>query len=256
MEQEYKYDVIRMYFGEDYWATDQIVIHQPTIQQIMDYGESEFWAMVSMLCANPTSMRLELWRKGIDWNMITDFELFIMLASGLPQEATAILFGDLDLTKFKEIKKTEDDKEISILIYMLDPTIQIDESAYNRIVGYLRTMFDINPKVEKAKGRATKEALIWEDELNLKNSLKKQQENKWKKSTLFPLISAAVNHPGFKYKKNELRDVGIVEFMDSVKRLQIYESVTSLMTGMYMGMVDLKGMDLKKELNWTRDMYE
>lgn len=256
MDQEYKYDIIRMYFGEDYWATDKIVIHQPTIQQIMDYGESEFWSMVSMLCANPTSMRLELWNKGIDWNNITDFELFIMLVGGLPQEITEILFGDLDLTKFKEIKKTEDDKEISILIYMPDPTIQIDEPAYTRIVGYLRTMFDINPKVEKAKGKATKEALIWEDELNLKNSLKKQQENKWKKSTLFPLISAAVNHPGFKYKKNELRDVGIVEFMDSVKRLQIYENVTSLMAGMYMGMVDLKGMDLKKELNWTRDMYE
>lgn len=256
MDNDFKYDVLKMYFGEDYWVTDKIVIHQPTIQQIIDYGETEFWTVVSMLCANPTSMRLELWRNGIDWNKLSDFDLFIMLSNGLSQRSTGILFGDLDFTKFKEIKNQKDDEEISVLIYMPDPTIQIDESLYNRMVGYLRNMFDIHPKVEKAKGKATKEAIIFEEELNLKIAAKKQKENKWKKSTLFPLISAAVNHPGFKYKKNELREIGIVEFMDSVKRLQIYESVTSLMTGMYMGMVDLKGMDLNKELNWTRDIYE
>lgn len=250
--QDFKYDILKMYFGEDYWATDKIVIHQPSIQNIIDYGEVEFWVLVSMLCANPTSMRLELWRKGIDWNTLSDFDLFVMIVGGLTKDSTELLFGDLDFTKFREIQNSE---EKTVLVYMPDPTIQIDEEVYGRIVDYLRTMFDVHPKVEKAKGKATKEALIWEDEMNIKNALKKQEKNKWHNSTLFPLISAAVNHPGFKYKKNELREIGIVEFMDSVKRLQIYESVTSLMTGMYMGMVDLKGMDLKKELNWTRDIY-
>ena len=180
-----------------------------------------------------------------------------MLAGGLSKDSTEILFGDFDLTKLKKVKKQiSEDEEQTVLVYMPNPIIQIDESIYNCMVGYLRAMFDIHPKVEKARGKATKEAIIFEEEMNLKIAAKKQKENKWKKSTLFPLISAAVNHPGFKYKKNELREVGIVEFMDSVKRLQIYESTTALMTGMYMGMVDLKGMDLKKELNWTRDLHE
>ncbi len=43
--------------------------------------------------------------------------------------------------------------------------------------------------------------------------------------------------------------------MDCIKRLHIYESATSLMTGMYMGMIDTKSIDLDKELNWARDMY-
>lgn len=253
MSSDFKYDILKMYFGEDYWATDKIVIHQPTIQNIIDYGETEFWTVVSMLCSNPTSMRLELWDKGIDWNNLEDFDLFVMIAAGLPKQNTEILFGDLDFTKFKLI---EDGEGKMVLVYMPDPTIQIDEEVYNRIVNYLRTMFDIHPKVEKAKGKATKEAIIDEERMNLRVAEKKRKDNKWNKSTLFPLISSAVNHSGFKYKKNELREVGIVEFMDSVKRLQIYESTTSLMTGMYMGMVDLKGMDLKKELNWTRDLYE
>ena len=254
MNSEYKYDILKMYFGEDYWVTDKIKIMQPTIGQILEYGESAFWSVVGLLCANTTSVRLELWKQGIDWNNISDFELFVSTINTLPQKYTAILFGDLDFMKFQDIKNQETDK--IVLVYMPDPTIQIDEEVYNRLVSYLRVMFDIHPKVEKAKGKATKEMLIWEDEMNIKNAAKKQKENKWNKSTLFPLISAALNHPGFKYKKSELKEIGIVEFMDSVKRLQIYENVTALMTGMYMGMVDLKGMDLKKELNWTRDIYE
>ena len=254
MDKEYKYDILKMYFGEDYWVTDKIKIMQPTIGQIIEYGESSFWSVVGLMCANPTSVRLELWKQGIDWNKISDFELFISTISTLPQKYTEILFGDLDFMKFKEIQNQETEKVV--LVYMPDPTIQIDEEIYSRLVGYLRVMFDIHPKVEKAKGKATKEAMIWEDENNLKIAARKQKENKWNKSTLFPLISAALNHPGFKYKKSELKEIGIVEFMDSVKRLQIYENVTALMTGMYMGMVDLKGMDLKKELNWTRDIYE
>ena len=75
-------------------------------------------------------------------------------------------------------------------------------------------------------------------------------------SILLPLISSMVNHPGFKYKKKELIDVGIVEFMDSVQRLQLYENVTALMSGVYSGMLDTSKMNLSKELNWLRDLSE
>lgn len=252
MENEYKVDILKMYFGEIYWVTDKISISQPTIGDIIEFGETRFWNVASMLCANPTSLRLMLWENGIDWNNISDFELFTMLVRNFDINDTRLLFGDLDFTKFKTIQNSEGKK---VLIYMPDPTIQIDEDIYNRLVGYLRVMLDIHPKVEKAKGKYTKEAIIFEEEMNLKNELKKQKKEKWQKSALFPLISAALNHPGFKYKKSELKEVGIVEFMDSVKRLQLYESVTSLMTGMYMGMIDLKKVNLKEELNWTRDLY-
>lgn len=252
MDQDYKYDVLKMYFKEDYWVTDKICIMQPTIGDIIEYGETKFWSVVSTLCANPTSLRLVLWNNGIDWTKISEFELFSIIIHTLDKDSTKIIFGDLDFTKFKSIKDKEDKL---VLIYMPDPIIQIDEDIYKRLVGYLRVMFNIHPKVEIAKGMATKEAIIFEEEMNLKNELKKQKNEYWKKSTLFPLISAALNHPGFKYKRSELKEVGIVEFMDSVKRLQVYESVTSLMTGMYMGMIDTKKMNLKEELNWTKDLY-
>lgn len=65
-----------------------------------------------------------------------------------------------------------------------------------------------------------------------------------------------VNHPGFKYKLQELKEVGIVQFMDSVKRLQLYENTTALMSGVYSGMLDSSKMNLSKELNWLKDLNE
>ena len=258
MDSDLKYDMLRMYYGEDYVVTDDIIIHQPTIQQIIDYGEPEFWNIAYILTANPTSMRLALWEQGIDWNNVNDFELFINLVSGLPQESTSIFFGELDFTKFKIIEKeeVEENKSPYVMIYMPNPVIQIDEDLYFRIVDYLRVMLDIHPKKQKAKNKATKELIVDEERTKQKLAMKNSAKEKTKKSVLFPLISAALNHPGFKYKKNELKEVCIVEFMDSIKRLHVYEEVTSLMTGMYMGMVDLKGRDLNKDLNWTRDLYE
>ena len=44
--------------------------------------------------------------------------------------------------------------------------------------------------------------------------------------------------------------------MDSIRRLQVYESTTSLMKGMYSGFVDTSKLKLDKELNWARNIYE
>lgn len=249
----YKYDILKMYFGYDYFVTDEIYIRQPTIGEIIDYGESAFFSMVSYLCSNPTSMRLALWREGINWNDVDEYDLFVTIFRSFDKDETKILFGDLDFKEFIPVQ----DNENTVLVYLPDTNIYIDRDIGLRIVEYLRVLFDIHPKVEKAKGKATAEAIIYEEEMNLKIQLKKEEENpsSWEKSILFPLISAALNHPGFKYKKSELKDIGIFEFMDSIKRLQIYEGVTSLMIGMYMGMLDTKKLDMKKELNWTRDLY-
>jgi hypothetical protein len=76
--------------------------------------------------------------------------------------------------------------------------------------------------------------------------LKNKEKSKKKDgNSIQPLISACVNHPGFKYKLREMKELGIYEFFDSVKRLQIYENSTAIMKGMYSGFVD--GSHIKPE---------
>lgn len=247
-----KYDPLKMFFNEDFVLMDGFVVHQPTIQEIIDYGESDFYNVINMLCANPTSLRLELWNNGLDWNDLEDFDIFKLFATLIPQEYTEILFKDIDLRQFREVIIGEE----SVLVYLPNPNIKIDEIIHKKLVDYLRALFNIHPKIEKARNKATKEDMIWEDRMNLKIASRENENKIWKQSILFPMISAALAHPGFKYKKNELREIGIFEFMDSIQRLQLYDETNSFRTGMYMGMMDLNKIDLKKELNWMRDIYE
>lgn len=247
-----KVDVLKVYFGDDL-NVGNIKVHQPTIGEILEYGELKFWLLAQRLCANTTSMKVSLWDAGYDWNELDDFELFIMLSTSIPVEDTKIIFYDLD---FKEFKVVKDENDELWMIYMPEPSIKINKEIYLQLVGYLRTMFNIFPKTEKAKGKTTKELMIEEEKTAIKIESLKRKDDKWSPSVLFNLLSSAVNHPGFKYKKSEIKSIGIFEFMDSIKRLQVYESTTSFMTGMYMGMIDTKSIDLNKELNWVRDLYD
>ena len=258
-----KISLLQLYFGDPYQVSDKIQVLQPTIGGILEYdkkfGESEFWSMLNVFIGNTTSYRLLLWDMGIDWNEISDFQLFSLLIKTLKVENTEILFGDLDLSSFdaymKQIPSKEkfDDKEESepkqeMILWNPELDIEINEDIYNNIVLYIRTMFNIFPKVEKAKGKTTKKWIIEEDRMNLANAKKEDTT-----STFLPLIESCCCHPGFKYKKNELREVGIYEFMRDVQRLQVYESTTALLKGMYSGFIDTKGID-KEEFDFMREI--
>ena len=250
-ESIYDFDELKMYFGEDYWVTNKICIKVPTIGEILKFGDTKFYNMLNLFCANPTSLRLQLWKGGIDWNKISDFQLFAqVIVHYFTPKDTYLLFGDLNFSWFTYIHDNE--KDCDLLRYIPqdddgniqysginDNSIIIDELVYKKIIKYLCIMFNLHFKNEFAKNKATKEAMIWEDEMNFNVAEEKRKKENYSKSFLLPLVSAMVNHPGFKYKTNELKDIGIVQFMDSVKRLQIYENATALLSGMYSGFIDI-----------------
>lgn len=47
---------------------------------------------------NPTSCRVKLWDNGIDWNKITDYDLFLSTWKVILEYDTSIMFGDLDFS--------------------------------------------------------------------------------------------------------------------------------------------------------------
>lgn len=252
ISKESEIDALKLYFGEPFVIQNDIhndiIINQPTIGDIIKNGEKQIYSAVNTLIANPTMYRMQLWDLGVDWNKVSDFSLFCMLAPSVDSESTKLLFGDLNFQLFQLQQTQNEDEETSFYLFNEEQNVQIDETAYLQMASYLRAMFNTYPKVEKARGKSTKEWMIEEDRMSFE-----QHKNDVYKSTLLPLISTCLNHPGFKYKKNELREVGIVEFMDSVQRLQVYESSTALLKGIYSGFVDASKID-KNELNFMREI--
>jgi hypothetical protein len=141
----------------------------------------------------------------------------------LNKDETSLIFGDIDFSTLKPyVNKINDE----MVLMNDDQTLIIDEYKYMHMREYIRLMFNQYPKVEKAKGRATKEAIIDEERINLINN-KRLNKNKKDKSVYLPLISSMLNHPGFKYKKNELKDVGdmIGDISEEMKTKTDYMSV-------------------------------
>lgn len=252
ISKESEIDALKLYFGEPFVIQNDIhndiIINQPTIGDIIKNGEKQIYSAVNTLIANPTMYRMQLWDLGVDWNKVSDFSLFCMLAPSINSESTKLLFGDLNFQLFQLQQTQTEDEGVSYYLFNEEQNVEIDETAYLQMASYLRAMFNTYPKVEKARGKSTKEWMIEEDRMSFE-----QHKNDVYKSTLLPLISTCLNHPGFKYKKNELREVGIVEFMDSVQRLQVYESSTALLKGIYSGFVDASKID-KNELNFMREI--
>lgn len=181
---------------------------------------------------------------GLDWTEVDDFELFVMLVQTLTPDRTGLLFGDIDLSKLRPYKHPHIEDEI--ILVDKQAGIVVDKMIYLRIVSYLRKAFNITPKVEKAMNKMTKKILIEEDRAKLKFN-----KDKPFKSFLLPLISSVKVKQG--YTKEYVLNMGYVELMDEVARLQVIHNADHLLSGVYAGTIDMKKID-KKSLNWMCEL--
>lgn len=239
-----EYDELQMYFGKPYVidvenTVGTITVYTPTIGDIMEIGDSKFYSTLNIFTTNTTQNRLMLWNSGIDWNEITDFDLFILMYQSIDSDVSKLLFGDLDWSNFKPYSKQTDGKEPYSVLWDEENQIEINEIVYQHFCQYLRTVFNIFPEEKLTTQKMMKEWFIAKDKRQLKiDAEKKERGMKKNGSVLKALISSCVNHPGFKYNLEQLKDVNVCQFYDSVKRLQLYEQATACLKGMYSGFVD------------------
>lgn len=244
-------DELKIYRGEDFIVSKYITIHQPSLDEICEYGERDYYSMIYQLTATPQSMKWQLWDIGIDYTEITPYKLFYSLIYKLySQNKTSIIFGDLDFTKFQLVEKKQDD-EISIELCQLinGELVEIDEFTYNVIVDYLRSVHVIE-KDEKIPGNESTKMILIEDarEEYLKN------QNKEYHSHLKNMISAMINCEGFKYNHSQVWDMKINAFMDSVRRISKIKNSNLLLQSGYSGFgINLKDID-QKQLDWLGEL--
>lgn len=250
-----------MLFGEPFDVGNGMKVLIPTVGDILGLPNSDidFYQTLYVWIANPTTYRLMLWDNNIDWNKISNYDLFLLLIGSENPIVSKLIFGDVDFKGFQRYIKTHvekdengEDKEVQeVTLYNPTTETEISEKDYTLISDYLKAAFNIYPKVEKAKGRITKESIIEEERMNLAIRAKKGEDEPT--SSLLPLVSSCINHPGFKYNLQELRNVNFVQFMDSVQRLQIMENSLALLRGSMSGFVDTSKIN-KDEFNFMREI--
>ena len=253
------FDLLQMYFGKPYVidvedAIGQITIYSPSIGDMINIGETKFYQTLNIFTCNTTQYRLMLWQMNVDWNELSDFELFTFLYKSIDADVCKLIFRELDFQKFERMYKvTDDNSEGELILWNERSQVEINKNVHNHISQYLRTMFNIFPDEKITHSQFLKEQYIAKDKRAEQRAAEKAEKGESKTFSIQPIISACVNHPGFKYKLSELEDVGAMEFYDSVSRIQIYEQTTSLMKGMYSGFIDSKGIN-PETYNFMREI--
>lgn len=248
-----EFDRLKMYFGEPYVIPcrhGEITILSPTVGDIVHLGESKFYSTLNLCVANTTSYRLFLWDLQLDWNEVTDFELFTLIYKNMDSDASKLLFGNLDFSLFEPKILNVDENTKKLTLVNEEQNVEIDEDVYQQFHQYFQEMFNMHQEELLTEEKRMKDWWIAKDRREQDRKAKKKDEKCY---SIQPMISALVNHPGFKYKLQELREVTVSEFYDSVQRLQIYEQSTALLKGLYSGMISSRDID-PEQYNWMKEM--
>lgn len=240
-------DELMIYRGKDFFIKEGIILHQPTLDEICDYGERQYWSMVYTLTSVGADMKVPLSDMGMDYTEISDFQLFYsLLCQSFTIEQTSILFGSLDFQKFQIYQKKDSE---DIVMYDSENDILIDEYTYLVIADALRKMHGLKRNGELPANESTKQILIEDarEEFN-------RNKNREYHSQLKNMVSAMINSEGFKYNHAEVWNMKINAFMDSVRRISKIKNADLLLQSGYSGFgVNLKEIS-DKQLDWLGEL--
>jgi len=271
-------DELKIYKGSDIPITDKIIVIQPTIDQIIEFGEKKYFQAVHTLTGVGADFKWQLWDYfGRDYTTIDDFELFKLMIWGslsskkhIYKELTenrekyaeelkkiseedlaemlvnplSLVLKDIDLADFEEY---ESDKNQETILYDKEHDITIDRFVYTRIVDAVRKIHGFKRNGEIPANERTKMDLI-EDARD--DAMRDSQ--KPYKSVLKPLISALAVKTG-QLGSDSIWNTKINMFFDAIKRINKIQDAELLLQGAYSGFASLKGVD-KTRLDWAGDI--
>ncbi len=236
-------DKLLLISGEPIAICEGITLLQPSLGQIRDYGEEKFYGTFWTICAAPWDMPATLDDAGIDFMKMSEWELFQNLAIGIPKEYTKLIFGDLDFTKFRLMKRTQEDGTEDVVLY--DGKIIIDESIYKNFISYVKAMIGFEHSGKKAGNEATRKILIAEDRKQKRRNSKKAYE-----SVLYNGIISLVNTEEFKYNYQTIWDITLFQFTKSLVQIQGKKAACALLQGSMSGFCDTSKIP-QKDFQWT-----
>lgn len=274
----FEFDELKIYRGNDIEITPKIIVTQPTIGQIEEFGEKRYFNAVYTLTAVGADLKWQLWDYGqIDYTQIEDYDLFIKFISSavsskkhlynelmnnkdkyenelstIPQEVLdgmlinplQLILKDIDFDDFTVCKLEKNDQ---IVLYDQERDITIDRLIYSQIVDAVRKIHGLKRNNQRPANERTKMDLI-EDARDEAMAASRRPY----KSTLKPLISALTVKCGL-CGDDKVWNMKINAFFDSIKRIGKMQDAQLLLQGAYSGFASLKGVD-KERLDWAGDV--
>lgn len=230
---------INLLYQRSYRINDWLSIVIPTVGEILD-DEDSYYSMISMLTAMPIDFMLPLDDAGIDFSQINEYELFLLLFPALQNMDTHLVFGDIDLKKFTMMQNEQNGQ---IVLRDAASGYVIDRAIHDRIAAALRAIHKIERNNKRPGNDEARKFLL--ERARAKAKRRKRNEV----SQIEQMIVAMVNTEQFKYGFEEVRDLTIYQFNESMRQVIKKVEYEHRMTGIYAGTIDAKSMS-QDDLNW------
>lgn len=274
----FEVDDLKIYRGSDIPITDKIIVTQPTIDQIIEFGEKRYFSTVHTLTGVGADFKWQLWDYyNTDYTTIDDFELFKKMICGLlsskkklykelkdnpeqyeeyinkmtEEDWEELLFNPISLVlkgiDFADFEEYESDKNNETILYDKEHDITIDRFVYARIVDAVRKIHGFKRNNEIPANEITKMDLI--DDARDDAMMASQKPYK---SILKPLISALAVKTG-QLGNDNIWNTKINMFFDAIKRINKIQDAELLLQGAYSGFASLKNVP-KERLDWAGEI--
>lgn len=231
---------ISLLYKDEYPINSYIKIVIPTVGQIVD-REDEYYGAVSIITAMPIDFMAQLDDVGIDFEEIDEYDLFVLMFQGLKEADLSLIFGDLDLSKFK-IGVSEDGKRVVLIDEEND--FVIDRLIHAQIADALRKIHRLEKNRRKPGNKATKEYMVERAKVKLKRRASRKED-----SFLESLIISMVNAEPYKYDFEGTRELSIYQFNESVLQVKKKVDYNNRMYGLYSGTISTKDLS-QDDLTW------
>lgn len=231
---------LNLLYKRQYAVNDDIRVLIPYVGEILE-NEDTYYNMVSAITAMPIDFMVQLDDAGIDFTSINEYELFLLLFNGLQMQDTSLIFGDLDLTKFKYDENPENGM---LTLYDAEDDIRIDRAIHGQIAAVLRKIHHLERNHRKPANTEAKDYLLERARDKIK-----RRKNRKEESQLESLIVAMVNTEQYKYGFEGTRELSIYQFNESVRQIIKKVDYDNRMYGVYAGTINPKELS-QKDLNW------
>lgn len=227
-------------YKREYSVNERIHVIIPTVGDILE-NEDDYYGMVTAFTAMPIDLMVQLDDLGINFDEITDYDLFLLLFNGLKSSDSSLIFRDLEISEFNIV---QDPETGDMFLKNAKDGYVIDRSMYNQISAVLRKMHHIEKNRRKPANDDAKKYM-------LQRAREKQKRNKNRKSDsqIESLIVALVNAPEFKYDFESVLNLTIYQFNESVRQIIKRVDYNNRMFGVYSGTINPKEMS-QDDLNW------
>lgn len=217
----------------------KIHLRNPLIGEILDFGEKQFWGVVSSFTTTAYDYMVTLYDAGIKYEDISDFNLFCMFFDQIKTMDCSILFDDVNLLHFD---LAVDHQNQNLVLWNQKDDVVIDDAIFFNMATKIRMLCGLKRVWYNMGNEAARSFFIEKERRKQKRHINKPFE-----SILERDIIAMVNCAECKYNFETIRQCNLYQFNSSVVAIQHRVHFDKLMIGVYAGTVDVKNID-KKEL--------